>query len=750
MAASQGAITARRSTDAQRVKLILSQIEQLPTLPAVATRVLQTTTSPDTSAADVVVLIEADQALTAKILSLVRRSHLGVRGDVTTVSRAVVLLGFAAVRNAVLSIQVYETFASLEPSDGSALDRSEFWKHSLAVACAAKSIARETGGSVSPDEVFVCGLLHDMGKVALDACLPKSYARIVRQTQARRACICDIEQSVLGLNHTVAGKRLAQHWKLPEAIVECVWLHHQSPDSLPASIGSASLVEIIHLADELVRRQRIGYSGYNRSADLEGLADRLGLDNEAIGRVLQELGPQVEEHATLLGIGGLSSARLYAQALAGANEELGRLTVALVETNRRLEMRSRGFDTLRGFHERLSSDDRILDVCRAVAASAGQFLGVENPAVCFAINEAGSVYHVGSTLPDRDGTVVLVVDAPPEDETTPASGGLIRPPKVAQPVVERFVREFGGRPVWMWPIRHLSRLVGGVLVTCQDDVVAALGFCAEELEALSGAFGLALVSAATRAETETLLEELADVNRRLQGAQEAVLQSKSLGMIAAMAAGAAHELNNPLAVISGRAQMLAATAEDPAQQQALQTIRQQAQRASDIVGELLAFAKPDPPQTETISLVPWLQEFRNRWLARSSRDPERFSVTVGDPALTVRADPGQLERILDHLLANAVEATTPENARLVINSGSRASDDTVVISVEDNGRGMTPEVLDHALDPFFSHRPAGRGRGLGLSLAYSLALANGGRLALESRPEVGTTVLVELPAGRGN
>ena len=83
---------------------------------------------------------------------------------------------------------------------------------------------------------------------------------------------------------------------------------------------------------------------------------------------------------------------------------------------------------------------------------------------------------------------------------------------------------------------------------------------------------------------------------------------------------------------------------------------------------------------------------------------------------------------------------------LQINSPSRASDETVRIVVVDNGVGMEPEVLEHALDPFFSHRPAGRGRGLGLSQAYRLAEINGGRLALKSTPHVGTTVTLALPA----
>ena len=102
--------------------------------------------------------------------------------------------------------------------------------------------------------------------------------------------------------------------------------------------------------------------------------------------------------------------------------------------------------------------------------------------------------------------------------------------------------------------------------------------------------------------------------------------------------------------------------------------------------------------------------------------------------------------ILNAVVANAVAATSGKTARLQVNSPSCASDEIVRIVIEDNGVGMPRDVLEHAVDPFFSSRPAGRGRGLGLSRAYRLAEINGGGLSLESTPEVGTSVTVELPA----
>src|SRR4051794_19013073 len=127
----------------KRVELILQQLEELPTLPAVALRVLQVTADDTSSAAEVVRLIGSDPALTTRILQLIRRADVGVRGDVTSIDRAVLLLGFDAIRGAVLAVSVFQTFAGKreDEPDYSRFSREEFWKHCLAVACCAELLA---------------------------------------------------------------------------------------------------------------------------------------------------------------------------------------------------------------------------------------------------------------------------------------------------------------------------------------------------------------------------------------------------------------------------------------------------------------------------------------------------------------------------------------------------------------------------------------------------------------------------------
>src|SRR3954471_7851097 len=122
----------------KRVELILQQLEELPTLPAVALRVLEVTGKEDSSAKEVVDLIQSDVALSTRILQLIHRSDSGVRGEVNSVDRAVVLLGFDAVRSAVLAVAVFQSFQAPPSQRPGIFSRDEFWKHCVAVACCAE------------------------------------------------------------------------------------------------------------------------------------------------------------------------------------------------------------------------------------------------------------------------------------------------------------------------------------------------------------------------------------------------------------------------------------------------------------------------------------------------------------------------------------------------------------------------------------------------------------------------------------
>lgn len=729
----------------RRGDMILQQLQQLPTLPAVVVRLMELTASDESSARQVVALIASDPALTAKMLRLAHRAHMGAP-NVTTVDRAVLLLGFEQVRNAVLSIHAFQALRGAEGSDGLL---SGLWRHALAVACAARELAmRLPDRPVSPDEAFVCGLLHDAGKLALASTLPKTYARVVRRAEVDYLCICDVERELMGIDHMVAGRRLLLHWRMPPLIVECAWLHHHPPEALPASVQSPKMIEVVHLADRIARGAGIGYSGYHDvDGDLNTLAIHLGLDPAVIENVLLALPERMSALSETLGLQPVSS-NTVTQAVSEANDELGRINGRLMEETGALRGRARCFDALARMVAASRPDDPPDRTCSLAAQAIAESLGAD--AVIVVTSYDVRQRYVGAWDIQRGARSRLlpVVGAPRKDELQDTIASAL-PRCCTKDDIEAWTLFFPGNvsaDLVVLPLVHQGEVIGVAVVALPESMRRGWSETAHEWVAFSGMMAFALRRAFAQLNAVRLQEQLSDANRRLQAAQGEVLRRRSLSMIAEMAAGAAHELNNPLAIIAGRAQMLARDCQDAEQQRILGIISDQARRASDIVSELMAFAKPQTPKPIPITLGSLLQMLYQQWTGQSSLGPEQLEVCVADPDVAILADPTYVTQVFNAILSNAVQATTPQTAHIFINSTSVASDETVRIRIEDNGTGMSHDVLERACDPFFSYRTAGRGRGLGLSKAQRLMDLSGGRLRLESHPGKGTTVHLEFPA----
>lgn len=740
------------------VELVLAQIESLPTLGVIANRLLEMSLDDRFGTGDLAALIESDQSLSARILSLIRKSNVGT--DVRNVQRAVVLLGRDVVRSLVLGVQIFELFRHRVETGTSGFDRVGFWRHSLAVGCAARLIAEKrlpnlaaSGAAQAgwplarPEEAFVCGLLHDLGKVVFDACFPKSYERVVERSEAANVAISDVEREVFGVDHAVAGHRLAAHWKLPPAIAESMWLHHQAPESTPTRIAFPDHVLVVQAADRLVRQMRIGYSG---SEGKEGITVRLdprvGLTDEIIREVMVELPESIELRAELLGLEELTSREVLAETLVRTNAELARLNAELAVANRRLQQRSRTLDALCTFSDGGGDDATHEAVVRAM------LLGLQeaNPAGAFAVLFASPARQVSvlgmATAGDDEPQLRVLANAAVGnlDVLRRLTGHAPAEATVPAPLLDhlRGLLEVGSARCWAMPCP--GQLIGAVL---------AAGVEADEIDGAIQVLGRTAASWLHTAESaytaRQLTEELAEINRRYANSQAEAARMRSLAMVGEMAAGAAHEINNPLAVISGRAQLLTRDDVPEAIRKNGRIISEHAHRASAIVNELMDFAKPEPPAPSDWPVGPFLGDIRHFWLDKNVLPPEQFALEVSDDLPQIHADPAQIRVLFDEVIRNAVEAMRDQpRPRLVVNCRSDVADDSVVIRVEDNGCGMTTDVCEHAFDPFFSHRSAGRGRGLGLSRAARYAEINGGTIRLSSRVKEGTSVIVELPVSR--
>jgi putative nucleotidyltransferase with HDIG domain len=791
----------------KRVDLILQQLEELPTLPAVAMRVLEAASDDLSSARQVVELISSDPALTARILQLVHRADLGVRGEVNSIERAVVLLGFDAVRSAVLAVSVFQSFSE-RPAQASAgrFDRDEFWKHCVAVACCAELLAEAAGGSeIAPAEAFVCGLLHDLGKVALDAALPKSFSRVVEAADLLRGNIADVERSVIGLDHMVVGKRMAEKWQLPAVIRDVIWLHGQHPQALPATVTSPRMVNLVTLADLIVREQHLGYSGnYAFTLPRQALMESVGLSSPQVDEAVKKLVDRIEPRARSLGLGKTSTTDLYQQALAQANKELGRVSGQLASKNRRLQVRAQFFDALSRFQSELRPDVPPQVVLQAVAQTAVGVLGVScvaafslPPGQTFAeallCDGDGQVFE--NSLIDLPRTLVASCQLPVasgedfERSVEPSSaalhstagagdsagtvqscqlpgaqdaGQVVRPsrPRAGEgPVLsagdelEWFVGMVSPRlphDKRFWVCLEADGLcIGGVVWGAPAGESQRLAPQVQEVATIASGWALALRTAQIREEARMLAEQLAEANRRLQNAQNEILRSRTMITVGEMAAGAAHEMNNPLAVISGRSQLLAQQITDPKHKASAHLIFEQAHRLSAIITELMDFAKPEPADVRPAEVADVVERALHE--AKTDNDPadRTIEVTMGDVPL-VLVDAAQVSAAFTEVLENAIHATDAESGHIAIHAGYDPYSSRVAVTVTDNGCGMDENTVKRAFDPFFSAKPAGRRRGLGLAKALRWIEASGGSIRLESQPGQGTRTILLLPAARSS
>ena len=217
------------------------------------------------------------------------------------------------------------------------------------------------------------------------------------------------------------------------------------------------------------------------------------------------------------------------------------------------------------------------------------------------------------------------------------------------------------------------------------------------------------------------------------------LRDAKLAAMAELAAGAGHEINNPVATIVGRAQQLLATESDPNRRRALATIVSQAFRIRDMIGDLMLFARPPEPQPVVADLSEIVRDAVTPFADRASESGVTLSLDAPNP-VTINADPLQLSVAMAALVENALNAVHRQG-RIEIAVANAGGIPTV--QIRDDGPGLSDEDRRHAFDPFYAGRQAGRGLGFGLPKAWRIVTLAGGDVRIDSRPGE-TTVTITL------
>lgn len=275
--------------------LVLARISKLPALPLVAQKLLVLMQRDDCSADDVTGVLSTDQALASRVLKLANSPFYGMSGKISTVSRAVVILGFSAIRNMALGLGVANAISKC--ADATTL--SGFWNHAITTAAAARTIARECKFR-DPEELFIAGLLHDLGRLILETIMPGYELRIGSLPPDE---FLKAEAELVGLAHTKVGQKVARHWNLPERLGDVLRFHHHPTHWRNDETG---LLAGVILGDLLARSLGESSELPVDPPDPVNLAGHLGLSLVETETIINRTFDEVDNTRAFLEIAGVS------------------------------------------------------------------------------------------------------------------------------------------------------------------------------------------------------------------------------------------------------------------------------------------------------------------------------------------------------------------------------------------------------------------------------------------------------------
>ncbi|MFG0326929.1 MAG: HDOD domain-containing protein [Phycisphaerales bacterium JB037] len=269
----------------------LREFARLNSLSPVVSRVLRLIRSKDSNVDDVVSAIQADMAIASGVIATAN-SSLYLRGAPTTSLRQSVLrIGLDEIREVVARTAVIEKFA--EVGEDGLLDPSRFWRHSMAVATMSCEIAGIVRPPVDRGDAYLCGLLHDIGQLALNECVPKAYRRTTEVAAQLHVGTEQVETKLLGLSHADASRIVLEAWGIPAELAEPVALHQS--DAAVIEVLSANwkrMAGIVSLSNRLVHAMGIGSAHQSVVRPIDHLLKMLGISGDSIDKLI----PKVEQH----------------------------------------------------------------------------------------------------------------------------------------------------------------------------------------------------------------------------------------------------------------------------------------------------------------------------------------------------------------------------------------------------------------------------------------------------------------------
>jgi len=229
---------------------VIQNLGELPPLPQVATRVIRISADSDTSTDQLQNLIRTDQALTSQILKVANSAMFGRMREVTTLTQAILTLGFSTTRSVVLASSVKNLFTRGPVG----LQERILWEHALVTALTGSAFSKAMRFPIA-EEVFLAGLMHDIGKSVMILKFPESYGALLRRLQEEGGDGLSLELDTFGFDHAMVGEALLASWNIAEGIEAVARWHH---DPLQAGMEHQRLVALVALGNQMAFDLQVG------------------------------------------------------------------------------------------------------------------------------------------------------------------------------------------------------------------------------------------------------------------------------------------------------------------------------------------------------------------------------------------------------------------------------------------------------------------------------------------------------------
>ena len=271
----------------------LKNIDDMPSLPVTVNKVIEVSRKPDATANELNTVISLDPVLAVKVLKLINSAYYGISNQVTSIVKAIIMLGINTIKNLALTtaiIPMMEEYAKALAK--SPLHIEGFWKHSISVGVTAKKIAKHLKvDNKFVEEYFLAGLLHDISKLFLNINLPKKFLKAIKISEKKAVPLYIAEQKIIDISHSHINKFIAEKWGITGEIKAAMIYHHDNQFDITENVN---ITRAIHIADLFCNHNEFGFAG-NRSPEAinKDLLNEMNMSLELLyswkNEILQEI-----------------------------------------------------------------------------------------------------------------------------------------------------------------------------------------------------------------------------------------------------------------------------------------------------------------------------------------------------------------------------------------------------------------------------------------------------------------------------